>query len=918
MGSRVRVAAAKLAAWFRRRDVDRDADDETQIHLQLLEERFIGQGMGREEATLAARRQFGNPALLQQRQRDMRSILFVENIGRDLRFGARQLRRSPSLTIIAVVSLALGIGANTAIFTVAKTVLLDSLPVNKPGELRLLTWVSGHEQPVPPVWGDVSSTEGGGLRSTAFSYPVLEQLRKRTDVFQDLIAFKDIQLTVTVDGTPELAAGEMVSGETFRGLGIEPILGRPINAADDAGPGKGPVAVISEGYWAERFGRSNSALGKTIFVNGAPVTVVGVSPARFTGLQMGERIQVFVPLTMQPLLIPREQLTESGSTSLLTNPQSWWVLILARLRPDVPEARAQAALDLVLRQTARATLPHSKALDQLHLKLEPGSRGLDYLRDQYAKPSYILLALAGLVLLLACVNLANLMLARAATRQREISTRLALGARRLHILRQVLVESLLLSGMGGAAGLALGYLLRDAIPQLLATPGQPAPMHVDFDGAVLAFTVGVSLATGLIFGIFPAWQATRAEANAVLKDASHATPNRRRLWLGKGLVVMQIALSTLLLIGAGLFIRTLFNLSRTQLGFRADRILLFRLNPPRTRYTDAKMIALYRQLEEKLSAISGVRSVGMSNIAIVGDGHSGSTFHVSGEPLEREAIRVQTNSVGTNFFSTMGIPILQGRGFDAHDTPTSPKVAVINRALARQFFSNQNPIGKTFEADAEDVQGPIQIVGVAGDTRYADLRSATPPTFYVPYQQKSLVGRMVVEIRTAAEPGSVLSQVRATVASLDRDLPLMDVRTMTEQIKATMSEERVFAQLTSGFGILALVLACIGIYGIMSYAVARRTGEIGIRMALGAQADRVLGMVLREVTWMALAGIAVGLVGALWLTRFLNTMLYGLKPSDPATMTGAAVLLIVVATLAGLGPALRASRIDPIRALRHD
>jgi len=326
-------------------------------------------------------------------------------------------------------------------------------------------------------------------------------------------------LTVTVDGNPELIAAEMVSGDAFGALGVEPILGRPITSADDAGPGRGPVAAISEGYWEERFGRSRSVLGKAIFVNGVAVTVVGASPAWFTGLQMGEQTQIFVPLTMQPLVVPRAQLTESGNSSLLNNPQSWWVLILARLRPDVPEARAQAALDVVLRQTAIATLPKAKGMDQFHLKLEPGYRGLDYLKDEFARPSYVLLTLAGLVLLLACVNLANLMLARAATRQREIGTRLALGARRTHILRQVLLESLLLSSMGGAAGLALGYIVREAIPRLLAAPGQPASMLVDFDGSVLAFTVGVSLATGLLFGIVPAWQATRTEANTVLKGA---------------------------------------------------------------------------------------------------------------------------------------------------------------------------------------------------------------------------------------------------------------------------------------------------------------------------------------------------------------------------------------------------------------
>jgi predicted permease len=434
---------------------------------------------------------------------------------------------------------------------------------------------------------------------------------------------------------------------------------------------------------------------------------------------------------------------------------------------------------------------------------------------------------------------------------------------------------------------------------------------------VLAFTAGLSLATGVLFGIVPAWQATRSDGNNALNDADHATAGGHGMWFGKALVIFQIGLSTILLIGAGLFVRTLANLSHTPLGFRADHILLFRLNPPRTRYSDAQMMALYLNLEEKLTVIPGVRSVSMSNIAIIGDGHSGSTFHVSGRPVETEAVRVQTNHVGANFFHTMGIPILQGRGFDVHDTASSPKVAVVNRALARQFFPNENPIGHTFEADADEATAPIEIVGIAADTRYANLRSETPPTFYLPYSQAQRLGRMVVEIHTQAEPGSILSQARTVVASIDRDLPLIDVRTMKEQIQATMSGERIFAQLTSGFGILALVLACIGIYGIMAYTVARRTGEIGIRMALGAQAGQVLRMVLREASWMAVAGVMLGLACALWLARFLSSMLYGLMPWDPLTLTGAAALLLTIAVLAAIGPARRASRVDPIRALRH-
>jgi predicted permease len=383
-------------------------------------------------------------------------------------------------------------------------------------------------------------------------------------------------------------------------------------------------------------------------------------------------------------------------------------------------------------------------------------------------------------------------------------------------------------------------------------------------------------------------------------------------------VIGQIALSAILLMGAGVFVHTLVNLNRTPLGFEADHILLFRLNPPQARYDASQMITLYKQLEEKLVTISGVRSVTMSNIAIIGDGHSGSTFQVSGRPPDNNAARVQTNGVGVDFFPTLGIPILQGRGFTVHDTASSPRVAVVNRALARKFFAGENSVGKTFQADADDADGPIQIVGIAADTRYADLRSETPPTFYVPYQQRLGASRMVVEIRTAADPGSILAQARETVESVDRDLPLIDVRTMKEQVKSTLADERALAQLTVGFSVLAVVLASIGIYGIMSYAVTARTGEIGLHIALGARAEQVLVRVLREAFWLTSIGIALGLATALWLTRFISHMLYGIGSADPVALGGTALLLGLVALIAALAPARRASLIDPIRALRHD
>lgn len=916
MTVRIRVFVAKLGQLFRRRRTNVDLEDEIQLHIQMLKERLILRGMEPRNAEAAARRQFGNATLLRERHHEQRTFPMFSMLLRDLHFGLRQLQRNPILTCVGIASLALGIGANTAIFTAAKRVLFDTLPVTSPHQLRMLTWVSGHQQAVPPVWGDVGPNDAGGLTGNAFSYPVLEEMRKRADAVEALIAFKDAPMTATIDGHAEMINGELISGNAFQSLGVKAELGRTLSPADDVAPGSGPVVVISNGFWAQRFARSPLVLGKVISLNGVPVTIVGICRGRFAGLQMGTSTQVFVPLTMQPLILPRAQ---NGSVSLLDNPQSWWLQVLARLRPDVSEERVQAEFDATLRQTAMPVLKNTGDLDRFHLQFAPGDRGLDYLRGEYARPSYVLVALAGLVLLLACLNLANLLLARSATRERELSTRMALGASRGNIARQMLTESVLLSSFGGTAGLLLGYLGRNIVPRLLTHSAQPELAQVQFDWRVLLFTLGISLTTGILFGMAPAWKATRIAAHGGLRQSGGATVNRHRLWFDKALVAGQIALSATLLTGAGLFVHTLVNLNSTPLGFESNHILLFRLSLPRARYSDAQMSIFFERLEEKLASLPGVRSVTANNIGIIGDGHSGATFHVLGRPRDEDPARVQTNGVGAEFFQTLGIAILQGRAFDRHDTAASPKVAVVNRALAEKFFPHENPIGKTFETDSEDVNAPIRIVGIAADTRYADLRSDTPPTFYVPYVQRVIgPGRMMIELRTIADPASVLTGVRTAIESLDRDLPMIDVRTMSEQVRSTLADERALAQLAGAFSLLAVVLASIGIYGMMAYAVNTRTCEIGLRIALGAKPGKVLSHVLGEAFWLTCAGTVLGLIAALWLARFIRAMLYGLGSTDALTIVSTAVLLIAVSLFAAFAPARRASRIDPIRALRHD
>ncbi|MDQ2840096.1 MAG: ADOP family duplicated permease, partial [Acidobacteriota bacterium] len=539
----------------------------------------------------------------------------------------------------------------------------------------------------------------------------------------------------------------------------------------------------------------------------------------------------------------------------------------------------------------------------------------DELREQFSKPVFVLLSLVGLVLLIACSNLANLLLARATARQREISVRLALGAGRWRIIRQMLTEGLVLAILGGSVGLLLGFWMRNGIPRLLAKSWAPSPFEAQFDSRVLLITIGVTLLTGILFSLAPAWKSTRVPVNAALKDGARSTMGLSNLFAGKSLVVLQICLSLLLLVGAGLFIRTLANLKSADLGFHPERILLFTVDPPRTRYAGEKKKALFLQLEERIQAIPGIQSATLSQDALVADNTSTTRFTTPGRgPRPGEADKAWINWVGDHFFETMGIPILYGRPLGAGDRANSPLVGVVNQQFARSFFPGVNPLGKA----VVNGNNTYQIVGICGDARFDQIRSPVPPTFYAAFTQARDLGNMTFELKTAASEGSILRSVREIIHSVDKDLPIFDVRTQTEQIDATLSRERLFAALASGFGLLALILASVGIYGVMAYAVARRTSEIGVRMALGAQRYQILRMILREAAFLAAAGISIGLLASVGLMRYIRGMLYGLTPFDPLTLCGAVLLLLLVVLAAGWLPATRASRLDPMVALRHE
>jgi predicted permease len=908
----------RIANLFSRSQVDREIQDELRSHIEMRIEDSIAAGMSPEAARRDALLKFGNPVVMKEKVASMDFALGVDTFLRDLRYAWRMLWRSKGFTAVAVGSLALGIGANTIIFSLAKGVLLDRLAVPHPESLRFLSTLNGDRSPVHAMWG--SGYENEMLQ---FSYPIYQALQHQNrehPVLEDVFAYKALdpgdRLTATFDAHAEVVTAQMVSGNYYQQLGVRPQLGREISPQDDGTPGTGNVIVLSDSAWSRLFGRAADVVGKTIQLNLIPMTIVGVNPPGFTGAASVQlEPDVFFPLSMQPVLHPMGK----DHPSVLDDKNLFWVQVMARAKPDVPAETARAALQTWMDQAIRANMVLEKNAEMPVLKLSDGSRGMSEANRDYSTQVYVLATLTGFVLLLACANLANLLLARSATRQREMAVRLALGASRGRVLGQVLTESLLLSSLGGAAGLTLGYLGRSVIPHLYSAPWQTTSVRGDFDAGILAFTAAVSILTGVLFGIAPAWQATRTAVNSGLKDAAASTTRRRKGLAGRGLVVLQVALSMLLVIGAGLFGSTLRNLYKGQLGFSAEHIFLFSLRVPESRYPAPKDVQLHLRMEERLGRVPGVSELTLSSMPVLGGGGWNGTFKPTDQP-ERQGMDgvAMMNNVGASFFDTYRIPLLYGRGFSATDTGASPPVAVVNDKLARKFWPKGSPLGKTFRMGPEDKPRLVEIVGVVSDAKYDNLKRAAPATVYFPYAQADSATEMTYVVKSPLDAGIMAPRLRDAIAEIDKDLPMRDVRTQQAQIDATTSQQRTFAVLTGAFGVLALTLACIGIYGLMAYDVARRTSEIGIRMALGARAPQMLGMVLREASWMAVVGILFGLGGALLLTKYVKSMLYGLTPNDPWVMGGAAALLLLVAVLAGWGPARRASRIDPMKALRHE
>jgi predicted permease len=907
---------AELRSWIRvmahRRRLESEMEAELENHLEALTADLIRKGHSPAEAARQARIALGPALTDKEEMRASVGLRWVDELGADLRYALRISRKSPGFTAIAAVSLGLAIGANTAIYSIARLLLFERLSVPHAGDLRLLRWNGDQRSVVHGMWGDFDSVPGSGVTSSIFSYPVYQQLRDHNQVLGDLFAYKEDSMNATIHGDAQNATVAMVSGNFFTSIGIRPQLGRVIQPSDGSSSTPG-VALIGDGVWQRDFGRSPSAIGETITVNQTPFTVVGIVSRDFTGAKgVMEKPDVFLPLRFQPIVDPK------GKSSLLTDQTTWWVNVMARSKPGVDDRTAQAALQIQFEAAVRATMTLTANDTIPRLAIVDGSRGLHFTDQMFRKPIYILLGLTGFVILLACANIANLLLARGAQRQREMSVRMAMGAGRMRILRQMLTESLILAVMGGVLGLLLGYLGRNILPNLLTNAWERHDFNTPFDWNVFALTTGVTLVTGLLFGLVPAFIASRAQLSSSLKDTAQQATRHRKGLTGRWIVAFQIALSTLLVIGAGLFMRTLLVLSSVDLGFNADHLILFEISPPNARYGPEKDVKLHEELERRFAALPGVESVSPAEQTLITGGGSNASFIPEGavDPSQQEPEDVDV--VGSTYFSTMQIPIIAGRSFGSQDTASSPKAIIVNEKLARIRFPNQNPVGKRVRADAGSGLEWFQIVGICRDARYMTLRDDSPPLFYMLYTQQHQVGVMTYQIRSHLPLATLVPALRRVVQQSDKDLPMINVRTQREQINANMQIERSFAALTAGFGVLALALACVGIYGIMAYSVAQRRNEIGIRLALGAQPTQVQSMILRESTRLTSAGILAGVCGAIGCTRLVRSMLYGVAPNDPLTIAAGMGLLLIVAVTATWIPARRAAAVQPMEALRHE
>ncbi len=843
-----------------------------------------------------------------------------------MKFALRQLAQSPGFTAVAVLSLALGIGANTAVFSVMNAVLLARLPVPAPEELVIFNWLA--EENVGPKSSSGWRTREPGSKkntSTSFSFPTFEAFRKNPGPLAEVFAFAPAGgLNLNVDGVAEIVAGaQYASGTYHRGLGVQAAAGRLLGPADDDPAGEA-VAVLSHRFWLRRFGGDPAAIGKKVSVNGVPVTIVGVTAAGFSGTQqVGEVTDLTLPLVHEPRLSRAPWDSRSAD--------NWWVRIMGRLQPGATLPQAAASLQGVFQETARgalsvSTLPGAPAVDPAKIPLPelravPGGQGLYEARRNYEKSLRLLLGVVGLVLLVACANVANLLLARGAARRREIAVRLALGASRARLVRQLLAESVLLAGLGAAGGLAVAVWGSRAL--LAMQPFGNANVHLELalDWRVLGFASAAALATGLVFGLAPALRATKLNLTEEFQGGARTLGGGARSTLARSLLVVQVALSLVLLVGAGLFVRTLRNLQAVDVGFNREQLLLFQLNAAATGANGAQSFAFYQRLRDRFAALPGVRSATFSRIAPLSQSNWTIGVTVPGYTPTAMFESVQMNGLGADYLATLELPLLRGRDFTARDQdPAAPKVAIVNQAFAKKYFGTEDVLGRPFRLGRSAGSTECEIIGLVRDAHYSDVKSTPRPTAFQPYAQlgsnSAGVGHFVV--RFTGSEAAITAALRAAARDIDAAVPITNLRTQEQQIDRLFAQERLFASLCSVFGGLALLLCAVGLYGLMSYSVVRRTGEIGLRMALGALPRTVLAMVVRESLGLVVLGVLLGLGAAWGATHLIASLLFGLTGTDPVSYAVGALALLVVGTLACLLPARRAARIAPMQALRTE
>jgi putative ABC transport system permease protein len=897
----LRAFMARVAGLLGKGARDRDLDDEFASHVEMDVEARVRKGMTRDAARRAALLASGSLESAKEAYRDRRSLAWAAALIQDLRYGGRVLRRNPGFTLAAALSLALGIGANTAIFSILDSLLLRSLPVRAPGELVQIFSTGSRVNWTNPLW---------------------EQLRSRPDLFAGTTAFSMQNIDLAARGQADVVTSLWASGRFFEVLGVPPMLGRTFTEADDVRGGgpDGAVAVLSESFWRRRFGADPSVIGRRLNLDQVPYTIIGVTPAGFTGPRIGESFDVAIPIGTEPLI--------KGEQSSLDVRSAWWLRVFARLKPGQTLAFAASALEGIRPQVREATLPTDFRPQDLPgylarpMTVVPaGDGGQSYLREDYRTPLLAAMVVVGLVLLIACVNLANLLLARADARAHELTVRLAIGASRGRLIRQLLVESLLISSLGAVVALAFARWSSALLVAQLSTFSTPITLDLSLDWRVLAFTSGVAVAVSFLFGTAPAFRATRVEASDVLRDRGRGSSGSLRWGVGSVLLVFQAAMCLALVFGAGLFGRTFYALASRHLGFDADRVLVVEMELPTTdtRSDDARL-ATFAEVRDAVATLPGVENAALASLTPLGDSQWQTTIENLGGSMPEADRQVDVNAVGPGFFATMGTRLERGRDFDDRDRGGEPAAIVVNEAFAQMFFAGSTPLGRTVTEVHRPGSPAIArtIVGVVENAVYDSIRANAPPTVYRALrQQKDTATEMSLTVRAAR--GSPLGLVASVGAAVSRTAPGLSFRTrpLSTQVAATMVRERTMALLSVFFGVLALVLAGLGLYGVVSYAVGRRRVELGIRLALGARPTRVVALIVSRVALLVACGIAAGVLISLWAAKFASTLLFGLPARDITTMAGASLILAAVGLLASWLPVWRASRLDVARVLRE-